>query len=585
MKQSFIFCPLVVASALLAPSLRAATWYVSPTGTGTSAAACASRATPCSLSSSASGAAAGDTVVLMDGVYKSSLYVTTTGTSAAWLTYKADECATPILEGAGPGPMADDQSGGVGSSVAEYVRFQGIVVRGWNIGFGNGWAGGVDSDEASNGHWEIENCISYSNGRSGFSFFSAEGFSLKNSISAHNGSSQVHSWSSGVTLFEAAGTANRVETTVSFENTDAERHTDGSGFIVDEESNGATFINNIAFGNAGSCFRLTRSSGTKFINNTCYRNSQFGSTATGPTNPGEIYFTNGGVTQQGVSFMNNVIVGTGQAPAGSTPIQNQPPTGWSNNVVTTAAVTFFTDAAGTNPNFVPTAAATDLIGKGATGTGVPATDIGLDPKCLVKRTPVMVGDVARESWWQYDIDIEYIKSIGGVAKCFNGGARAGTPDIGAYKTGAVTTKAAGSCVAPVDPGTGGSGSGGAAGVGGSGAGGASGGPNAAGASATAGATSASGAAAGGTGNAAGGAVSAAGVGSSSGGAAPGSSGGAAVSGNGTASPAAGGAPALDDGGCGCRLAPQRRGPRSFAALGLLGLGMLVWKRRRASLDR
>ena len=90
--------------------------------------------------------------------------------------------------------------------MAEYVRFKGIVVRGWNIGFGNGWAGGVDEDTESNGHWEIENCISYSNGRTGFTFFSATNFTLKHSISAHNGSSTAHSWSSGVTLFEAEGT-------------------------------------------------------------------------------------------------------------------------------------------------------------------------------------------------------------------------------------------------------------------------------------------------------------------------------------------------------------------------------------------
>jgi MYXO-CTERM domain-containing protein len=564
----------VLAAGLLAPSALAATWYVSPTGTATSAANCSTRATPCSLGSSASGAMAGDTVVLMDGVYKSPLYITATGSAAAWLTFKADDCATPIIEGAGPGPMEDDQSSGVGSSVANYVRFQGLVVRGWNIGFGNGWAGGTSSEELSNGHWEIESCISYANGRTGFTFFSAEGFSLKNSIAAHNGSSQVHSWSSGVTLFEASGSSNKVEGTVSFENTDAERHTDGSGFIVDEESNNSTFINNIGFGNGGSCFRLTRSSGTRFINNTCYHNSQLGSAATGPTNPGEIYFTNGGVTQQNVSFMNNVIVGTGQAPAGNTPIQNQPSSGWSNNVVTTGAVTFFTDAEGTNPNFVPVAGATNLVGKGGTGTGVPTNDIGFDPKCLVKRKPVLVGAVAAESWWQYDIDIDYIKGIGGVAKCFNAGARAGTPDIGSYKTGAVTTVTAGSCVPPM---VGGGGAGGAGGAGGTSGGG---GTETAGSSAGGVATGGSG----GTGSAAGGSSStggssAGGNGSTTGGTAPVGMGGGLASGGSSSSGGAGGV-ATNDGGCNCRVAPERGGLRSFAACGLVGLGLLGLARRR-----
>ena len=128
---------------------------------------------------------------------------------------------------------------------------------------------------------------------------------------------------------------------------------------------------------------------------------------------------------------------------------NQPTTGFTSNVVTTGTPTFFTAPTGTNPSFVPAAADTQLTRKGATGSGVPTTDIGLDPKCIVKRTPVMVGQVARVSTWQYDIDIDYIKSIGGVAKCFNPGARSGTPDIGAYRAGTVSTVMPGSCVPPV----------------------------------------------------------------------------------------------------------------------------------------
>jgi parallel beta-helix repeat protein len=283
MKIILVSCSGLLAVVAVARSTSAATLYVSPTGTAQSG--CTTRSYPCSLASAASTAVAGDIVVLMDGVYREPLFVQNSGTASAFITFRADECATPIIEGPGVGPDADNQDNGVGSTTAEYVRFIGLVARGWNIGFGNGWAGGVDSDEVSNGHWEIEHCISYSNGRTGFTFFSAEGFRLKNSISAHNGSSRVHSWSSGVTLFEATGT-NVIEGNVSFENTDAERNTDGSGFIVDEASNGVTFFNNIAFGNSGSCLRLTDSSGTRFINNTCYRNSQFGSSATGPSNPG-----------------------------------------------------------------------------------------------------------------------------------------------------------------------------------------------------------------------------------------------------------------------------------------------------------
>lgn len=533
----------------------------------------------------------------MDGVYNTSLYVTNSGTPDAYITFKADECATPILEGPGVGPTEDDQAGGVGSAQAEYLRFEGIVARGWNIGFGNGWAGGVDSDEVSNGHWEIEHCISYSNGRTGFTFFSAPDFTLKHSISAHNGSSQVHSWSSGVTLFEATGTT-VVEGNISFENTDAERHTDGSGFIADEGSNGASFINNIAFGNAGSCLRLTDSSGTRFINNTCYHNSQFGSQATGPSNPSELYFTNAGVTVQGVTFTNNVIVGTGQAPAGAMPVVNQPQSGWSNNVVATGNVAYFTDATGTNPDFTIASGNTDLSGEGAGGNGVPTDDIGFDPKCIVKRTPVMVGQIARESWWQYDIDIEYIQSIGGVAGCFNPAARSGTPDVGAYSASAVSTITPGSCIPPViepEPtdGAGGTTTDSGATVTGSGGTTTGGEPTSTGGASTAGTTTGTTGVGGATqedastvvGTVTGTSTTGTTAGTQTTGAGPTSVGATGTTGAGDIGSTTGaGAPATtatgDDSGCACRLAPSRDSRGSLAWLTVAGLGALMLTRRR-----
>jgi MYXO-CTERM domain-containing protein len=607
-KTSLGICSVILTALAWAPPAVAATWYVSPTGTAETD--CTTRANPCALAAAATAAVAGDTVVLMDGVYKEPLAPVNSGTASSWITYTADECATPIIEGAGAAPTADVQDNGVGSATAEYVRFVGLVSRGWNIGFGNGWAGGTDSNEVSNGHWEIDSCISYSNGRTGFTFFSAPGFHLKNSISAHNGSSSKHAWSSGVTLFEATGT-NLIEGSISFENTDSERHTDGSGFIVDEASNNATFVNNLAFGNSGSCLRLTKSSGTRFINNTCYRNSQFGSQATGPSNPGELYFTNSGVTVQGVTFMNNVIVGTGTAPS-TQPVVNMPTSGWTNNVVTTGTPSYFTAPTGTNPSFVPASGATQLIGKGGTGNGVPTTDIGFDPKCLVKRTPVMVGEVARLSSWQFDVDIDYIKSIGGVAKCFNAGTRSGTPDIGAYRAGNVTTTTPGSCVAPPITGAGGAGggsgaagngTGGAAGAGGSvgGAGGSSSGVAGSGptggvggvtAGTGGGAGAASSGAAGSTGGSGAPGGSTGGGGTASGGTSPAGKGGdigaagsgvSGAAGSGASTGAAGSGPGSDgeSGGCGCDVGQSSSDAPALAGLALLALGAVVRRRRLA----
>jgi hypothetical protein len=267
-----------------------------------------------------------------------------------------------------------------------------------------------------------------------------------------------------------------------------------------------------------------------------------------------------------------------------------------------------------------------LTGKGATGTAVPTSDIGLDPKCIVKRTPIMVGQVARVSTWQYDVDIDYIKSIGGVAKCFNPKLRSGTPDVGAYRAGTVTTVTPGSCVPPSTTGTGGSGGGGAGGRGGSGGSGGSAGTSGtggtgatAGRGGTGGRGGAGGTAGGGMAGATGTGGSATGTGGGSGAAGTGQTGGAgavtgtgtggAVSGTGGTSGSLGGTSGSagtaggagtsgaagtgvstggtttvpgpsEPGGCACDLVAPSSGSRASAALWLFAIGAAAIQRRR-----
>ena len=83
MRNSFVFGSSLLAALVLAPSAHAADWFVSPTGTATSG--CTTRSVPCSLGSAASAAAAGDNVILMDGIYKETLFITVTGTADAIL--------------------------------------------------------------------------------------------------------------------------------------------------------------------------------------------------------------------------------------------------------------------------------------------------------------------------------------------------------------------------------------------------------------------------------------------------------------------------------------------------------------------
>jgi MYXO-CTERM domain-containing protein len=554
LRKALAFGSPIFATLLVALPVSATTWYVAPAGASLNG--CVTRDAPCSLASAAAGAVAGDTVILTDGVYKTSLYVANSGTAEAWITFKADECSVPIIEGPGVAPDADNKDSGVGSATASYLRFDGIVSRGWNTGFGNGWTGSHTPD--SNGNWEIQNCIGDMNGRTGFTFFSASGVKLKHSISAHNGSSTLHSWSSGVTLYASPGGA-LIEGNVSFENMDAQKHTDGSGFIADETSSGAIFINNLAFLNGGSCLRLTRSDSVKFINNTCYFDAQ-DPLADYPDNPDELYFTGAQfddlTTVTNISFVNNVLVASGKG-AGLQVANYTPTSGWSNNVTAIGAVTHFAALAGDRPDFTIAAGASVLVGKGTTGAGVPSDDLGLDPKCLVKKTPTMIGSMAKGDWWQHSIDYEYIKSIGGVAKCFNPKARSGSPDLGSYANGPVTTAALNTCTPPAV------------------------GTGIAGGPATTGGSASGGSAIGG---------SATGGGSVSGGSA--SSGGAPATAGSGGAPATAGAVATDagtspgstpgaDAGCGCRIARDSSSTALFAGLGLLGLGVLSLRRRRA----
>jgi MYXO-CTERM domain-containing protein len=627
MRKAIVLGSSLLAWLGLASTAQAATWYVSPTGTATCG--CATRDIPCDLAAAAAGAVAGDTVILMDGVYKKQLYIANSGTASAWITFKADDCSTPIIEGPGVAPDADNQDSGVSSTTATYVKLDGIVSRGWSTGFGNGWTGSKTPD--SNGNWDIENCIGDMNGRTGFTFFSAQGFTLRHSISGHNGSSTAHSWSSGVTLYASPG-GDIIDSNVSFENMDAEKHTDGSGFIADESSHGATFVNNLAFGNGGSCLRLTKTNSTKFINNTCYHDAQ-DSADSAPDDPDEVYFTNAPsdtTNFTGISFVNNVLVALGSG-HGLKASNYTPTSGWSNNVTATGSVTYFTGAEGTHPDFTPTSGAS-FTSQG-TLTGAPMSDLGFDPKCLVRRSPTMIGMMAKASWWQYSVDYDYIKSIGGVAKCFNPKVRMDPPGVGSY-FGAPTASATG-CMPPT---TGGSGMGsvctGAAGMGGMGSGGsagsatvaggaggitstggtgnpgagmssvggssmsaggvtATGGTTMTGAGGTGtGGTGTGGTGTGGTGTGGTGATTTAGgsagtgtlgTGGSGTGTGGSSAGGTpSAGGTGTGSGATGGGAESAPSGCGCRVAAPTSSAASLAGFGLFGLSLLGLRRRRQS---
>ncbi len=445
MKQSQLI--LVGLMSVGVPSLaHAATWYVAPAGSGS----ICSRAEPCALGTGAKLAMAGDTVILLDGVYREPLHPENSGRPDAWITFRADDCALPIIEGDGEAAVENENGekpSGVASNTGSYLRFIGIVSRYWDSGFTNGWTG--QGTTHSNGHIQYINCIGEGNGRTGMVLYSAPGITVRQCIAAHNGGNPTGSWSSGIQLYAVQGTAedNIIERNVSFENTDAERNTDGSGFIVDEHTMGATFINNIAFRNGGSCMRLTRSSNTRMIHFSCFHNG-LNPNAYSPTNPGEFYFTDQQSRDTAI-VINSLIAasGTEMDPAA---FMFPPESGLTNNVTVDSGPTpFYSDPTGTHPDFRPPQSAAAQVENQGTLEGAADVDIGFDPRCIVRRTP----DVPyQQSWWEYSIDYDYIRSIGGVAQCFHPKARTGGADIGAYELSGAPHSFAqpGSCVPGAD---------------------------------------------------------------------------------------------------------------------------------------
>jgi hypothetical protein len=427
MRSRFLASVCLVAAASVTGSALAADYYVgSPTSTpaGSDSNAGSQTAPFKTIGKAASVVVPGDTVYLRGGTYAESVSLSTSGTAASWITFRAYPGELPILDGVGGGGT------GFSSSTAQYIRVVGVAARNWkSSGFGNGW---VNDKGTSNGNWQFVNCIADANGINGITFYNASGLLIDESIVAHNGN-QPPSWSSGVNLFHVSGdyTTNIVRRTVSFENIDicgaatcANKATDGSGFILDQNSSGALFENNIGFRNGGSCIRIN-CPGAHIVSNTCYHDG-LNPNDTGPANPGEIYFSNG---PGGAIMVNNLAAASGWNNTMSAFVGG--PAGSNNVAVNVNGPTPFFTSPGV-ADFTLVAGSTTVVDQGTT-TNAPSTDIGFDPKCITQAS----GGAGAPSWWANAIDYTYIAKVGGVAGCFHPAVRpqGGGPDIGAYEKG------------------------------------------------------------------------------------------------------------------------------------------------------
>jgi MYXO-CTERM domain-containing protein len=543
MRPALLSLTSALGLVLAVPAARAATFYVATTGNDGNP---GSMALPFKTVGKGTSALTGpgDTLYIRSGTYPGTINPKVSGTAAAWITISAYPGELAILDGTG---ITNVGSGFEPTDVAvQYVRVVGLAARNWkSSGFSNGF-------NFPSPHMEFRNCVADSNGINGISFYKTSGVLIQGNIVAHNGN-QLPSFSSGVNLFTVSGSAtdNVVRGNVSFENVDiSSNHSDGSGFILDQNSTGALFDSNIAFGNGGSCVRLTNSSGAHVVNNTCYHNG------VDPMNAftvHEIFFSDATARTNALVSSNLAapISGRMGISAGTGPTQR-------NNVFLTggAATPFFMNAAASDFRIV--AGSTNVIDQGNAGDAGP-NDIGLDPKCV---KPMTGQAVAR---WAFAPDYDYIASVGGVPGCFTPGARTNgaAPDVGAYETGNTI----------------GTGAGGAAGTGGAGGAGGAGATTGAGGAGGAGTTGAGGRGGGG-GSGAGGTASGAGGSSATTGA-----GGTAGTGAGGAGTGAGGdtgaPPQGTTTGCGCGVGGSRDLPTG-AWLASLALALVARRRRRRS---
>lgn len=464
-------------------AVAAATYYVGPNGSDSAAGT--SRDAPSTPAAVVGKLAAGDVVIFLDGVYPTQVTtkLTKSGTAQAPITFRADDGAVPIFHG--PGETPDQGAIEAGADVGHLV-FEGLWFENWG-------SGGIELDWEFKGCHDItiRYCVADSNGRGGLAPYNSENATIEYNISSRNGYRADGSWSSNINVWGTSGTV-VVRGNVAFHSVDtSSNNSDGNGFIADLTlANTKTlFENNIGFGNGGACIAVTDSGNTTLIGNSCYNNNK-----RAPTNDFNFVNTcragnvdgvpvNGkGWTFSGLVMRNNVLSG------GVKTISNCGGTSYTQqNNLTNASNVFQDPAAG---DFRPKAGSA-IVDKVAHGDTF-ATDIGFDPKCIKVET-----DQAKKhgySWWTNAPDLDYIKRIGGIKKCWSPRTRpqGSNQELGAYElvtTGCTTAAscddmdactddtcgANGECAHAPKPGCSSGGTGGSSNGGNAGAGGASGG--------------------------------------------------------------------------------------------------------------
>jgi len=406
----------LVVPMLVTEVAHGVTRYVAPNGRASQA---GSKDSPWDLATAASNAKAGDVVELADGVYAGQfLCLSRSGTAVRPITFRAADGAVPVLEG-GPG---NARAGIDASTVVHDIVLEGLWLRQWRYsGVAISW-----SHHGASGI-TVRHCVADDNQQAGISLYWARRITIEENISSRNGWGP-DSWSScNFDIFAPQGGDNAIRGNVAFHGIDTSAaSSDGNGFILDLsiDKGSALFENNLGFLNGGACISVTDSRGARLVNNTCFHNAQrtaaefeFDDTCRAvvegiPVN-GNDYVLHDAL------FANNVAVGdTGKRTFAKHTCKAKS-TAWVTSAV---QGNIFVTGDGTAEFADPGArdfrlkADSSLVGQ-APSIGTPARDIGFDPRCIKAQS------AQRYPFWTNAPDETYIRSIGGIAKCWSPVAR------------------------------------------------------------------------------------------------------------------------------------------------------------------
>lgn len=427
-------------------AMAGTTYYVAPNG---SVGGAGTRESPWTIDKAVEVAGPGDLVLFLDGVYESqSLRLNRSGEPGAPVTFRADEAAVPILQGAD----GNSEDGVTAVSVVHDIRIEGLWLRNWRYG-GIGIAWNYHGAQSI----EVRHCVADQNLMNGISLYWVRDFTVEDNIVSRNGWGP-DSWSSNVNMFAPQGTNNVVRRNVAFHGVDTSSNSsDGNGFIVDLaiDQGSVAFENNIGFGNGGACIAVTDSRGARLVNNSCADNVHQNGTGAG-----ELNFVDtcrdvvSGVPVNGGHYAlldavvrNNAVV-AGTAHTALNRYACGASTAWVNSTLESNSLSSGDGTAqfvsSSTADFRPQTSG-GLIDVG-TNAGAPATDIGFDPKCIKAEGG------QKYPWWTHAPDEAYIRSIGGIKACFKPGPRpvGATTDIGAYESTASVLNCA-SNWSPVSP--------------------------------------------------------------------------------------------------------------------------------------